>query len=165
MKTEVKITKTVYLDEFIEVDLPYYYKHDLMEDHADIVIWGKIEDDKHTSIKIQENYRTGGIELEYKTEELSNLSSLYCYFGEEYKSNESQYLKANSKLISEVSGKNSAIINDEVTSRLYNLRKDFEMLRDEEWDGDARSCQDSIDQLEVLMGLLNVSLIVEQSYD
>lgn len=89
---KLKIKRKIETEETIDIEFPYYYKHDLMLDEVDVIIYGKIEENKTTSIHISHNYRGGdNYELEIEKEPASNFSS---YMTDEYKSNEAEYLKA-----------------------------------------------------------------------
>lgn len=93
----VKRTKEI-LEE-VDVELPYYYKHDLMIDHTDIVIYGKIEADKITTIKIDTHPgRSDSCEIEVTKESFADRFNSHCYLAKEYVSNEQEYQQALDKL-------------------------------------------------------------------
>lgn len=94
---KLEITKTVTQKVEIEIDFPYYYKHDLMLDGADAVIFGKIEAKKCTTIGL--THHSGGdksYELEIQRKEARNYA---CYMTAEHKSSEAEYLAAKRELI------------------------------------------------------------------
>jgi hypothetical protein len=83
MKIEITTTKIV--KETIDVEFPYYYKHDLMSDYGENVIYGKITEDYAYTIQEIENYDGKlAFELEKDTWDGS-------YFKEEYKSTKEEY--------------------------------------------------------------------------
>ena len=99
LETSMKLTVTRKIErrEVIEIGLPYYYKHDLMLDDMDSVIYGKVEEMRHTTIRVQNNYRGGMVfELEVETR---GAASVGCYMTDEYKSNEAEYVVAKAKLL------------------------------------------------------------------
>ena len=49
---KVEVTRTTKTKETVEVNLPYYYRHDLDLVDVDCVIYGKIGEGWHTSIKV-----------------------------------------------------------------------------------------------------------------
>ncbi len=65
---EVEITKRIEQVEVIDVELPYYYQHDLSSDYGDCIVYGKIEE--HVCTTIQEDKDYGGkIKYEIEKEE------------------------------------------------------------------------------------------------
>jgi len=97
---KLKIIRTIKEEAIIDIEFPFYYKHDLMLDEADVVIYGKIEENKTTSIHVSHDYNgRNSFELEIENDPASHFSS---YMTDEYKSNEDEYLKAKSKLIDAV---------------------------------------------------------------
>jgi hypothetical protein len=98
---KIEITKNIVQKETIEIELPYYYKHDLEFDDQDSVIYGKIEDNRTTSIHIKYDYidNSNIYELEIKESKAQSHSS---YMTNKYKSSESEYLDAKSKLLAAV---------------------------------------------------------------
>jgi hypothetical protein len=96
-----EITRMVEHKETVEVDLPFYYKHDLMLDEADVVIYGKVEEKQCTTIKISHRYSNLSNEFELSIE--NRPASAYgCYITDEYKSNEVEFLAAKTKLLAAV---------------------------------------------------------------
>lgn len=96
---KIEVTKTLKSTDTIEVDLPYYYRHDLLTDHADCIIYGKIEEDKHTSIQINQQYscsQSFSVEIEIEN---TSWFSLSCYLSNEYKSDEKTYTDAKNKAL------------------------------------------------------------------
>jgi hypothetical protein len=96
---QLEITRKVEKKEIIEINFPYYYRYDLLLDEADVVIYGKIEEKKHTSIKITKQ-RLGwcGNEFELHIEK-REASTLSRYMNKEYKSNEAEYLAKKTELL------------------------------------------------------------------
>lgn len=95
---KLEITVQTESKQAIEIEFPYYYEYDLMLDESDSVIYGKIEENKHTSIQISTSLRnnSSSFELEINNEH----ASVYgCYMADKFKSNESEYLLAKAKLL------------------------------------------------------------------
>lgn len=46
----VEIVRTKKTAEKVDIDLPYFYRHDLMLDHGDIVYYGRIEEKERMAI-------------------------------------------------------------------------------------------------------------------
>ncbi len=86
-KTKVEIRKRVLQVEIIEVELPYYYEHNLESECGDSVIYGKIEEKVSTSIKEAKDY-DGFVQYQIEREEHNSINDtgLWCYFNEEHKS-------------------------------------------------------------------------------
>ena len=97
MRIEIEIQEKTYIKKKITVDLPYYYKHDLMSDHYNSIIYGKIEEGKTTTIQITDDYRDSTMTYELEVEKCKNGGD-GSYFKDKYKSNESEYLNAKVKM-------------------------------------------------------------------
>ena len=91
-KTKVEITKQVPQVEIIEIELPYYYKHDLTSDYGKSVIYGKIEEKVCTSIQETQKY-DGEDQYEIESQEHHSIknSGLASYFNEEHKSSKEEF--------------------------------------------------------------------------
>lgn len=102
---KIEITETVEKVSVIDVELPYYYKHDLMSDYGDSVIYGKIEAKLHTAIQETENY-DGERKFEIEKEEHSEIknSGLASYFGKEHQSNQKEFEAAKQRCMLFVNG-------------------------------------------------------------
>ena len=85
---EIEIIEIIQKEKTIEVELPYYYKHDLSDDRDSTIIYGKIDLNIHTTIKEREDYSTGKREYEIERESHSSIknSGLASYFKPEHKS-------------------------------------------------------------------------------
>ena len=94
---KLEITRKIEQRETIEIELPYYYKHDLLLDDTDSVIYGKIEEKQCTKIRVHDNYQ-GSVSFELEVEKIGAASAA-CYMTDEYKSNEAEYLDAKAKLL------------------------------------------------------------------
>lgn len=90
---KLEITRKIEHTETIDIEFPYYYKNDLMPDDSSSIIYGKIEEMRHTSICIRHHdlRNEDSYEIEIKEEHASNFS---CYMVEKYKICESEYLAA-----------------------------------------------------------------------
>ena len=102
---QVEITKQVPQVEIIEVELPYYYKHDLTSDYGDSIIYGKIEEKLCTSIQETKNY--GGEEkYEIEKEEHHSIknSGLSSYFDKKYKSTKEEFEAVKERCLSFLNG-------------------------------------------------------------
>lgn len=95
---KLEITRKIEQKETIEIDLPYYYKHDLMLDEADVVIYGKVEEARCTTIRIGHSYRSDSNEFELSVEDRP-ASAYGCYMTDEFKSSEDEYLGAKAELL------------------------------------------------------------------
>lgn len=95
----VEITKTVRTRETVEVTLPYFYKHDLMLDECDSVIYGKIDEKERCSIRV--TYQGNKTHVEIERNQV-NWHSVGCYLADEYKSNAEEYAKAKELALKEI---------------------------------------------------------------
>lgn len=95
---QLEITRTESVREVIEIEFPYYYKHDLMLDESDAVIYGKVTVSNHTSIRVSK-----GRSLEYELN-LDKLPAQHygCYMVDKYKSSESEFLAAKAEMLAAV---------------------------------------------------------------
>lgn len=93
---KMEITRRVVQKETVDIDLPYYYKHDLELDEADIVIYGKVEEKRCTKITITSNRDGDQFELEFEQYPASYYGA---FMEDEYKSSEAEYLEAKAKLL------------------------------------------------------------------
>lgn len=95
---KLEITRKIEQKETVEIDLPYYYIHDLMLDEADVIIYGKVEEKRCTSIIIGHSYGSHNNEFELSIEDRP-ASAYGSYMTDEYKSSEAEYLAAKAKLL------------------------------------------------------------------
>lgn len=97
---QIEITKQVPQVDIIEVELPYYYKHDLMSDHGDSVIYGKIEEKLCTSIQESKDYAG---ESKYEITKAKHFSikksGLAPYFDKEHKSSQEEFEEAKERCL------------------------------------------------------------------
>lgn len=102
---QVEITKQVPQTEIIEVELPYYYKHDLMSYCGDSIIYGKIEEKLHTSIQETKN-DDGEEKYEIEKEEycLIKNSGLSSYFDKKHRSNKEEFEAVKERCLSFLNG-------------------------------------------------------------
>lgn len=90
----IELTKTINKTVKVDIDLPYYYKHDLMSDYGDSVIYGKIEENLGTTIHEQIFGDTTSYEIEkYRYTSIAN-SGLSEYFDPMHKSSKKEYESA-----------------------------------------------------------------------
>ena len=89
---KIEIAKKTTQVEVIEVELPYYYRHDLVSDYSTSVIYGKIEEKISTSIQETKSF-TGTQKYEIEKEEHSSIkdSGLGSYFEESHKSTQKEF--------------------------------------------------------------------------
>ena len=92
--TKIIIREHITTEKEIEVDLPYYYKHDLYSDYGDSVIYGRIDGKITTSIHEKED-QYGKITYEIEKEKWGGDGS---YFAGEHKSTEVEYNKVKERL-------------------------------------------------------------------
>ena len=92
MKMEITIVKQIAQIETIEVELPYFYKHDLESDYGESIIYGKIEEELYTTIHETESW-DGRKSYEIEKEEHVSIArrGLSSYFEDEHKSNKKEY--------------------------------------------------------------------------
>lgn len=102
---EITLIKQIPQIETIEVELPYYYKYDLMDDYSDLIIYGKIEEKLHTSIS--ETKRYDGKEVyEIGKEEHSSIenSGLSDRFDEDHQSTREEFEAVKERCLSFLNG-------------------------------------------------------------
>lgn len=99
---QVEIIKTVKQVEIIEVELPYYYKQDLMSDYCSSFIYGKIEEKLCTSIRETKSYDSKEEKYEIEKEKYDSIknSGLSSYFDEKYKSNQKEFEDVKARCLS-----------------------------------------------------------------
>lgn len=93
MGINIEIEKVV-SREIITIQTPFYYKHDLMLDECDSVIYGKVTDDYITTVQKTERYIQNEIEFEFtkNNKPIFQFQSLRPYLIEdEYKSSKDEY--------------------------------------------------------------------------
>ena len=90
---KINIIKKVEVSETIDIDFPYYYEHDL----DDAVIYGKIEENKNSSIML--NFDKSRFEIGIDHEPAKRVS---CYFAKKYKGTEKDFLMAKQELLSKI---------------------------------------------------------------
>lgn len=83
---KIKIKKRQEIDVEIEVNFPYYYKHDLYSDYGESIIYGKIISEKK-EVTIHEKDNLDG-ERQYEIEE-DTMS--HSYFEDKYKGNKKEF--------------------------------------------------------------------------
>ncbi len=93
-KTKITVRRHITTEKEIEIDLPYYYKHDLYSDYGDSIIYGRIDGEITTSIHEKED-QYGKISYEIEKEKWGSDGS---YFTDEHKSTEVEYNKAKERL-------------------------------------------------------------------
>lgn len=98
---KLEITKSVQTKEIIEIEFPYYFKHDLMFDESNCIIYGKIEEEKCTKITIHDKFRDYSHEYELEIEEVS-AARFACYMVEKHKSCESEFIEAKNKMLAAI---------------------------------------------------------------
>lgn len=96
MKLEIK--RKVEQTEIVDIDLPYYFKHDLSNDDAEYVIYGKVERTMCVKIKISRAYNSRSHEFEIAIEDLP-AAAYGCYMTHEHQSSEAEYLSAKTNLL------------------------------------------------------------------
>ena len=87
----VEITKKVEVRETVDIEFPYYFRHDLSNDLSDSVIFGKIEERCITTIHITTQSDVTSVEVE-RSDQYFKYSS--CYFDPQYKSSATAYAEA-----------------------------------------------------------------------
>lgn len=95
---KIEITETIRTKKTIELELPYYYKHDLMMDHCDSIIYGRIDAEHVCSVQLTTAYSDGALSVELQRKQTS-WANYSCYLRDEFKSNESEFKKAKATAI------------------------------------------------------------------
>ena len=92
---EIKLIKHIRQEVVVDVELPYYFKHDLSDDYSESIIYGKIEEKLYTTIHETESW-DGRKSYEIEKEEHESIASrgLSSYFEDEHKSNKREYEEA-----------------------------------------------------------------------
>lgn len=85
---KIEITKTKEVKEIIDVEIPYYYKHDLTDigDYGDSIIYGKILPDCEYTIHEKTSEYS-----DRKTYEIEKDSRSNGYFDEKFKSTKEEF--------------------------------------------------------------------------
>ena len=97
---KIKLIKLIPQEAIIEVELPYYYKHDLMHDYGESIIYGKIEEKLHTSIHEDEGYNgRKTYEIEEKEHYSIATSGLATYFEDEHQSSREEFEAAKQRCL------------------------------------------------------------------
>lgn len=91
MAISIEVEKVV-TKETATIQTPFYYKHDLMLDECDSVIYGKVTDDCITTVQKTERYGRNEIEFEFTKEDKPcfQLSRSYL-IKDEHKSSKAEY--------------------------------------------------------------------------
>lgn len=50
---KITVKKKVETTEDIQIQLPYYCVHDLMSEYSDSIIYGKIQEDRHSKVHMK----------------------------------------------------------------------------------------------------------------
>mgnify|MGYP001283798686 FL=1 len=89
---EITLIKQIPQEVIVEVELPYYFKHDLSDDYSESIIYGKIEEELYTTIHETESW-DGRKSYEIEKEEHVSIArrGLSSYFEDEHKSNKKEY--------------------------------------------------------------------------
>ena len=102
---KITLIKQIPQEETIEVELPYYYKHDLMNDYGESIIYGKIEEKLHTSIHETERYYSKETyEIEKKEHYSIETSGLATYFEDEHQSSREEFEAVKERCLSFLNG-------------------------------------------------------------
>lgn len=84
----------------VEVELPYYFEHDLSDDYGESIIYGKIEEKLYTTI--HESKRYGDLatyEIEKEEHVSIALRGLSSYFEEEHQSTKEEFEAAKQRCL------------------------------------------------------------------
>ena len=102
---KITLIKQIPQEVIIEVELPYYYKHDLMHDYGDSIIYGKIEEKLHTSIHEIKGY-DGKESYEIEKEKHSSIAlrGLSSYFEDEHQSSKEEFEAVKERCLSFLNG-------------------------------------------------------------
>ena len=94
---EIEINVISKIKKKININLPYYYEHNLSSDRYDSVLYGKICEKETTTIQITNQYLHDVISYEIEIAKC-NPAKNDSYFTDEHKSSESEYLAAKAKV-------------------------------------------------------------------
>lgn len=101
---QITIRKQIVKEEVIDVEFPYYYNMDYLPDGYDCTIYGKIEENKQTSIQISKDYTwEDKVNIEIEVENIHASCASYL-FDDEYKGTEYEYLKAKEQALLIING-------------------------------------------------------------
>ncbi len=92
---EIEIVETQEVKKTVDIELPYYYRHDL--DNS--VIYGKLDEKYSSSIQITRSDR-GKLQIVEIEIEPINWRDVSCYLKKEYEGNEAEYLEAKKEAFS-----------------------------------------------------------------
>lgn len=91
---KIKIKQRVLEEIEIEIEFPFYFKHDLHSEYGKSIIYGKkINEKTEYTIHVSKNY-DGRITYEIEKDDFSN-----SYFEDEYKSTKEEYEKIKSNAL------------------------------------------------------------------
>lgn len=88
---KIEISKQTTVIEEIDIELPYYYKVDLMSDYSDHIYYGKISE--NNCQVIDEIFKGDDIVYEIKLEKFQSIknSGYSCYFKKESESTKEEF--------------------------------------------------------------------------
>ena len=86
MKFNITVTETT--TKSIEIELPYYYEHDLSGDNHDCIIYGKITE--YGTYNIEKSHSYNNNDLHYNLEKTDN-QGIESYFQPQYKGSKKVY--------------------------------------------------------------------------
>ena len=95
---KVEVIRTTKTKELVEIDLPYFYRHDLDLVDVDCAIYGKIGERWHTSVKVYTDSFIGSRRFTVEKEP-TDWDRLSCYLNDEYKSKAIEYENAKQQAI------------------------------------------------------------------
>ena len=87
----MKVTTTKQVEEIIDINFPYYYKHDLSRSVHENIIYGKIEENLHITIHRNEHYGTISFKVEKEIIFDFSKHGLNGYFEKEHLSNKEEF--------------------------------------------------------------------------
>ena len=97
---EITLVKQIPQIVTVEVELPYYFEHDLSDDYGESIIYGKIEEKLYTTIHESKRY---GDSRTYEIEKESHVSialrGLSSYFEDEHQSTEEEFEAAKQRCL------------------------------------------------------------------
>lgn len=100
---EIKIKKKVVVEEIVDIELPFYYRHGMDFDHNDVTIYGRVDKDKHVSITINTSFRNKDVEFELEID-YGFCSGTISSYMEDDESCEEAFLKAKSEMLIALDG-------------------------------------------------------------
>lgn len=98
---KIEITRTIREVIEIEVDIPYYYKHEIREDNYESITYGCIENNQCIAIEEYVRYHDDHTHYTMECEKYSSIknSGLASYFEPKHKSTQQEFEDARKRML------------------------------------------------------------------